>query len=375
MNSRRARDTIGMIAGLILPLVGTAYAQQPSAEQISAVRQSCRSDFMAHCSGVTPGGKDALECLTRNLDKLSTSCRTAVSAIAAPAATAKPAGAPAAASSNPAPGSPGPTAAQSAPSPADASAKPAASTATPESQLKAVQQACTLNDFTSHCSWIQPSNPELLLCLQANASNLSPSCQAAVQNLPAAPAAAGAPAGSPDAKPAANAAAKPTVPAKKPAAAERPSAAPSTTAAPVLPTEAQKAAIRAACRSDFMANCSGVQPGGAEALQCLQRNAAKLSSVCQGAVAAIGGGAAKPSAASPPSTAAAATSLPAAAPLGPIPPMRPREALAILALCRAEQQSLCSGVPAGGGRILTCLAGHAPQLSPECYQALARASR
>ncbi|MGB6797652.1 MAG: cysteine rich repeat-containing protein, partial [Xanthobacteraceae bacterium] len=63
------------------------------------------------------------------------------------------------------------------------------------------------------------------------------------------------------------------------------------------------------------------------------------------------------------------------APLGPIPPMRPRDALAILAVCRAEQQSLCSGIPIGGGRILSCLADHAPQLSLECYQALARATR
>jgi hypothetical protein len=113
-----------------------------------------------------------------------------------------------------------------------------------------------------------------------------------------------------------------------------------------------------------MANCSGVQPGGAEALQCLKSHTASLSSACQGAVAAIGGGAP-----------AASTPMPAVAPLGPIPPMLPREGLRILAMCRAEQESLCSGVPVGGGRILTCLADHAQQLSPECYQALARVAR
>ena len=112
-----------------------------------------------------------------------------------------------------------------------------------------------------------------------------------------------------------------------------------------------------------MANCSGVQPGGAEALQCLKSHAASLSSACQGAVAAIGGGAAP-----------ANMPTPALAPLGPIPPMLPREALRILAMCRPEQESLCSGVPIGGGRILTCLADHAQQLSLECYQALARAA-
>ena len=33
------------------------------------------------------------------------------------------------------------------------------------------------------------------------------------------------------------------------------------------PTEAQRDAIRAACRSDFMADCSGVEPGGKEAFE------------------------------------------------------------------------------------------------------------
>jgi hypothetical protein len=37
-----------------------------------------------------------------------------------------------------------------------------------------------------------------------------------------------------------------------------------------------------------MANCSGVQPGGPEALACLQRSAAKLSPDCKTSVSAIG---------------------------------------------------------------------------------------
>jgi hypothetical protein len=55
--------------------------------------------------------------------------------------------------------------------------------------------------------------------------------------------------------------------------------------------------------------------------------------------------------------------------------MRPREALGILAVCRAEHETLCADAPLGGGRILTCLADHAQQLSPQCYQALAHAAR
>ena len=41
-------------------------AQITTAQQ-SAIRGSCRSDFMSHCSGVTPGGKDALTCLQKNV--------------------------------------------------------------------------------------------------------------------------------------------------------------------------------------------------------------------------------------------------------------------------------------------------------------------
>jgi hypothetical protein len=65
------------------------------------------------------------------------------------------------------------------------------------------------------------------------------------------------------------------------------------------PTPAQQSAIRDACRSDFMSNCPGVQPGGSAALACLQQNAAKASPGCQqalGAVAAPSAAQARPSA-------------------------------------------------------------------------------
>ena len=67
-----ATKAIPASAAVLLLLIGPgARAQQPSQDQIAAIRASCRSDFMANCSGVTPGGKDALECLKRNLAKLS----------------------------------------------------------------------------------------------------------------------------------------------------------------------------------------------------------------------------------------------------------------------------------------------------------------
>ena len=348
-------------AGLLLVLLhDQAAAQQPTDAQRDAIRAACRSDFMANCSGVQPGGRDAFECLLRNDAKLSPSCRTAVNA-AAPK-SAEPTAAP--------PAAPAP---ETAPPASKVERAPpgiqVAPTEAQNDQLKSVQQACTLNDFVAHCSWIAPSNPEILLCLKGNAPDLSPNCQAAVQALPAAPPAAAAPA-----EPA-----KQIAPAKKPVEPKpvepaRSSAppAPAAPAAPAAaPTAQQKAAVRAACRSDFMSHCAGVQPGGAEALQCLKRNEAQLSAACRSAVAAIGGGA---PAAAPSGGAPAATVLPAVAPIGPMPMLRPREALAIVQICGVEVRSLCAGVPFGGGRIISCLAANASSLSPSCYGALSAAA-
>jgi hypothetical protein len=175
------------------------------------------------------------------------------------------------------------------------------------------------------------------------------------------------------------------------------------------PSQDQISAIRQSCRSDFMANCSGVTPGGKDALECLKQNLAKLSGSCKTAVSAIvpppasapatpPAPAAAPAAASPapaspkpavapkPNTAVApkpaqkpaaaapaiaATPAPAFPPLGPVRPMLPRRAMMILAVCRADQETLCAGVPPGGGAILSCLAQNGPHLSAECYKALA----
>src|ERR1700731_4153194 len=351
-------------AGLLLVLPhDQAAAQQPTEAQRDAIRAACRSDFMANCSGVQPGGKEAFECLLRNDAKLSPSCQAAVNA-AAP----KPAE-PAAAAPTPSETAPPATKVERAPpgvqvAPAEA----------PNEELKTVQQACTLNDFVSHCSWIAPNNPEILLCLKANTADLSPNCQAAVQSLPASspPAAA-----APPAEPARQAAPakkplepKPAEPARASAPPAPPPAAPAGSAAPpAKPTAQQTAAIRAACRSDFMSHCSGVQPGGAEALQCLKRNEAQLSAASRSAVAAIRGG---PPRAAPSGAPAAAA--PAVAPIGPMPMLRPREALAIVQICGVEVRSLCAGVPFGGGRVLSCLAANASSLSPGCYSALSAAA-
>ena len=356
------------VAGLLLALLpDQVSAQQPTEAQRDAIRAACRSDFLANCSGIQPGGKDAFECLLRNDAKLSPSCQAAVNA-AAPKAAKPAAPAPAA----PAESGTAPSAGEVERAPPGIQVVPAEAQS---NELKTVQQVCTLNDFVAHCSWIAPNNPEILQCLKANAADLSPNCQTAVQSLAAAPPAAAIP---PAVEPAQQAApAKKPVepkPAEPPRASAPPApAAPSTSAAaPAGPTAQQKAAIRAACRSDFMSRCSGVQPGGAEALQCLKRNEAQLSAACRSAVAAIGGGA--PAAAASPSGAPAAAVAPAVTPIGPMPMLRPREALAIVQICGVEVRSLCAGVPFGGGRIISCLAANASSLSPSCYGALSAAA-
>ena len=53
--------------GLIALTLAPTAAQQPTQSQRYAVRAACRSDFMANCASVQPGGgKAALECLMRN---------------------------------------------------------------------------------------------------------------------------------------------------------------------------------------------------------------------------------------------------------------------------------------------------------------------
>src|SRR5580693_9579028 len=247
-------------AGLLLALSHEQVsAQQPTQAQRDAIRAACRSDFMANCSGVQPGGKEAFACLLQNDAKLSPSCQAAVNA-AAPK-PAEPAAAAAPAPAAPAQSETAPPAAKVERAPPGIQVAPAEAQ---DEQLKTVQQACTLNDFVAHCSWIAPSNPEILLCLKANAADLSPNCQAAVQSLPASP----PPAAATPAEPARQAtpAKKPTEPkAAEPARANAPPPATPAPAAPAAaPTAQQKAAVRAACRTDFMSHCSGVQPGGAE---------------------------------------------------------------------------------------------------------------
>ena len=252
----------------ILATAAPALAQAPSQAQRDTIKSQCRSDYMAHCSSVPPGGEASLQCLQKNMSSLSSSCQSAVRAVEAPAAaTAKPAD----------------TAAPKAAAPAAATAAPAKS-----------------------------AEPK---------------------------AAAAAPAGQ--------------------------------------PSSAQISAIRSACRSDYPKVCAGVPTGGAPALQCLEKNKAKLSAGCEKAVSAASGGGATAAAPAAGAAPAAAGTAAAAAPAAPtvivLRPMRPREELLVLrSACGADVRSICGGVQPGGGRIVQCLATNAAQLSPACKDVLSQ---
>jgi hypothetical protein len=263
-----------MLAGAMV-ISASAFAQAPTDAQREAIRSACRSDYIAHCSSVPPGGLESLQCLQKNMSSLSGSCKSAVNAVEAPAA------APAAKSDTPA-------AAPKAETPAAAEpAKPAATAAPAAAAPKAATSA----------------------------------------------------------------------PAKK-------------------PSDAQIAAIRSACRSDYPKVCAGVSTGGAPALQCLDKNKSKVSSGCQQALNAAGGGA-EPAAAGGSTGGAPAGSAAAPATAAPaviaLRPMRPREELFVLrSACGGDVRSLCGGVAPGGGRIVQCLATNAGSLSPACKDVLSQ---
>jgi hypothetical protein len=246
-----------------------ALAQAPSEAQRAAIKSQCRSDYMAHCSTIPPGGEASLQCLQKNMSSLSAGCASAVRAV-------EPQAAPKAESTPAAPK------AESAPAAPKTETVPAAATAKPAAE-------------------------------------------------PAAPKAAA------------------SAPAKQ-------------------PSSAQTSAIRSACRTDYPKVCAGVPTGGAPALQCLEKNKAKLSAACATAVGAASGGA--PAAGTVPATATAAPA--AAAPtIMILRPMRPREELFVLrSACGADVRSICGGVAPGGGRIVQCLATNAASLSPTCKEVL-----
>jgi hypothetical protein len=270
INTLRPAATLwAALATVTFAVTTPAFSQAPTDAQREAIKSQCRSDYMAHCASVPPGGAASLQCLQKNMSSLSSNCQSAVRAVEAPAAPK----------------------AESAPAAPKAESAPAAATAKPASETAASKAAASST-------------------------------------------------------------------AKK-------------------PTDAQVSAIRSACRSDYQKVCAGVPTGGAPALQCLEKNKAKVSAPCQQAVNAASSGAAPAAsggASTSTATAAPGTAAPAAAPtVIVLRPMRPREELFVLrSACGADVRTLCGGVAPGGGRIVQCLATQAASISPACKDVLAQ---
>ncbi len=286
------------LAALVVAALTIGAEAQPTTEQQSAIRANCRADFTSKCSGVTPGGKEALQCLQTNVASLSPGCKTAVSAtIPPPAHAATP---PRPSQTQTPPPAPPPAAAPTAPAPAaaPATASPPAAAATTVRQM--------------------PPNPAQLAKLAA------PTKQAAVPS-PVAPIAA-------------------------------PAATPPAAAAPA-PTDEQMKAIKFTCRREFANNCRGVAPGGAEAINCLMGNAAKLTPDCSTSLAALGD-AMPPTAGIP-------------APVATHTPTAPVAMTAVIGrACARDLIMHCSHVKVGDGRKIACLTERGPALAGACQAAL-----
>ena len=219
-------------------------------------------------------------------------------------------------------------------------------------------------DYQAHCSGIPPGGAASLECLQKNMASLSAGCASAVKAVEAPSESKAGPAKEetetktePKGEPA------PATAIAKPAQSE-----PKAAAAPKQPTSAQRSAVRNNCRTDYPKVCAGVPTGGASALQCLEKNEAKLSASCKSAVMAAAGAGA-PAAAG--STAAAAPAAAEPSPALVLRPLRPREILFVMrSACGEDVRAMCPGVTPGGGRIIECLVGQSAKLSPACRSVL-----
>jgi hypothetical protein len=267
INTLTRAATLGalMLSALFATAV-PALSQAPSQAQRDAIKSQCRSDYIAHCSSIPPGGEASLQCLQKNMSSLSSSCQSAVRAVEAPAAAApaapKTESAPAAAGAKPATT----TAAPKTESKADSKPAAAAGAQPSSAQISAIRSACR-SDYPKVCAGVPTGGAPALQCLEKNKGKLSPACEKAVT------AASGG-----GAAPAAGSA---------PAAATTPAAAGAAPAVPVVivlrpmrPRE-ELFVLRSACGADVRTICGGVAPGGGRIVQCLATNAASLSPACQ----------------------------------------------------------------------------------------------
>jgi hypothetical protein len=141
-------------------------------------------------------------------------------------------------------------------------------------------------------------------------------------------------------------------------------------------TDAQRSAIKSACRGDYQNVCASVPPGTKDSLQCLVQHSDQVSSGCRAALApATASAGAAPNSSSAAAAAAPAATASAATNAPPARQLSPREQAHVLrSSCGGDFQKFCSNVPLGGRRGVACLREHAADLTPGCRTALTSAA-
>jgi hypothetical protein len=127
-----------------------------------------------------------------------------------------------------------------------------------QAQANAIRQSCR-SDYQSYCANVPTGGKASLQCLQEHLTDLSASCQTAVN------AVSGAASGGGPAHPPAGSA--------------------SSGMPPAMSMRDEAALMRRSCGGDFRAYCQGVRLGGGRGMACLAENEARLSPPCRGALA------------------------------------------------------------------------------------------
>ena len=63
---------------MILTVIGIGMFCSSAMAQAAAERAACMADFQKYCTGVMPGGGLVIECLAKQLDKLTPECKKVV---------------------------------------------------------------------------------------------------------------------------------------------------------------------------------------------------------------------------------------------------------------------------------------------------------
>ena len=149
MQARIIQNTV--LATCLFGFAGLAWAQQPSQSQITAIRQSCRSDYQSYCASVPTGGQQALSCLREHADSLSPACGKAVAAAGGG-------------------------------SHASTGSGEAARPANPRAEAAQLRAQCGA-DYRAHCRGVQPGGGRAIACLKSNQESLSPGCKSTLASM------------------------------------------------------------------------------------------------------------------------------------------------------------------------------------------------